>query len=225
MKKVIEYQNWFTTIFDGFYESWLWHSDSVYDMASCEPSPPENYVYDIYDFDGYCKEVAEHAVELLDAEATAWNRDIILSMKYKGLWSPRYYNFATDRIEAEVEVDYDKLCNFCLEEHRAEFDEHLAEHFTDRDGFWSFVANNVIGFEDKLGEESEKYDQVMLEFYLLSLDYLKERDHEFSEYKQDLYEFADEEKWCRLCLEKDGKFYHFSEDEQGNCVVGDEIKF
>lgn len=225
MRKVIQYQNWSTDIFDGFYESNLYNSDTVYYMAECEPTPPDGYEYDIYGWDDFETEVGKYAVNLLDSEVMAWNRDVILNMKFTGISSPCYYNFSTDRIEAEVEVDYDKLCEFCLKTHRDEFNDHLAEYFTDRDGFWSFVANNVIGFEDKLVEEAEKYDQVMLEFYLLSLDYLKESPHDFSEYKRDLYEYANERLWNRLCLEKDGKFYDFQEDENGNCVVGDEIVF
>ena len=40
MQKVIDYTNWSTTIFEGFYESRLYNSDSVFYLTDSEPEPP-----------------------------------------------------------------------------------------------------------------------------------------------------------------------------------------
>ena len=82
-------------------------------------------------------------------------------------------------------------------------------------------------FESNLETESDKYDQVMLEFYILSQDYFKETDCGWSDYKTDLYEPLNKMQWERLCLysEKDGKYYDYTLSDDGESViVGNEIK-
>lgn len=222
MLKQFEYMSWSKQIFMGFYESHLHHSDSVYDMVCCEPNPPTGYYYDICDYDGFEKSVTEYACKLIWSEIPDED-EIVKRFEFAGISSPRFYNFSNDKLVASVEVDYDKLKEFCLKTNRKEFDEYLHENFTSYDGFTSFVANNVNQFE--LESEYEKYDQVMLEFYLLSLDYMKEHDYEWSEYESDLVEYAQQELWNRLCLEKDGKYYEYRlSDDESECIVGEEIR-
>lgn len=228
--KTIQYTNWSTQIFEGFYESILWDSDAIFYLSEDEPEPPAGFYYDLRDFDGYMKEVAEHAVHLIDSEFSAsWYDDnkIIYGVRFLGISSPLYYNYTTDKLEMEVDVDYEKLKKFCLETNREEFDDYLHEHFTSCDGFISFVDNSVKDFESNLETESDKYDQVMLEFYILSQDYFKETGWEWSDYKTDLYEPLREMQWERLSLysEKDGKYYDYTLSEDGESViVGNEIK-
>lgn len=228
--KTIQYTNWSTQLFDGFYDSMLWSSDSVFYLSEGEPEPPAGFYYDLRDFDGYMKEVAEHAVNLIDSEfSTSWYNEnkIIYGVRFLGISSPQYYNFTTDKLEMEVDVDYERLKKFCLETNRKEFDEYLHENFTSCDGFISFVDNSVQEFESNLETESDKYDQVMLEFYILSQDYFKEGNCDWSDYKSDLYEPLDEMQWERLCLcsEKDGKYYDYTLSDDGESVIiGKEIR-
>lgn len=223
MRKIIEYQNWSTEIFEGFYESNLYNSDSLLNSPyTYDIELPEGYSWDIHNFRGYMEEVGKYAVDLLAEHCCG---DVILSMKFTGISSPTYYNYSTDRICAEVEVDYDKLLDFCLVENRDKFDEYLRENFSDRDGFWSFVANNVVDFESESESESEKYDNVMLEYYLLEQDYLKERPHSFSEYREDLYEEVDTIMSHYICLEKDGEYFNYEYEEDDEHVkVLDKLK-
>lgn len=208
-KKVIQYQNWSTQIFEGFYESNLYNSDSVYYLAESEPPAPEGYYYDICDWTGFQNEVASKAVDLLwdcvDSESK-----IILDMKFTGISSPKYYNYSTDRICADITVNYENLKEYCLNKYRNQFDSYLHENFTSCDGFWSFIANNVNQFESELESESERYDQIMVEYYML-------QQFDLEGYHMDLWEHAQQCLWERLCLycEKDGKYYDYtiSEDE------------
>lgn len=226
MQKVIDYTNWSTTIFEGFYESRLYNSESVFYLTDSEPEPPSGYCYDLVDFEGFKNEIGEEAVRLI------WNNvpeedGIILGMKFKGIDSPKYYNFTTDRIEVDVKVDYDKLKEYCLVKNREDFDKYLHENFTSRDGFWSFIHNNVEDFESELDLEPVEDDNVMVEFYLLNLDYFKENeDGNWSDYDEDIYEAAQESLWDHLALEKDWHFYSYTLSENENeIIVGDEIIF
>lgn len=223
MQKVIEYENWSTTIFEGFYESGLYSSDSlinhpyIYDIT-----PPDGYEFDLYNFQGFMNEVGQEAVHLI------WNNvpdedGIILDMKFVGISSPRFYNFSTDRICAEIKVDYEKLKDYCLISNRDKFDDYLRENFSDRDGFWSFVANNVKDFESELETESKKYDNVMVEYYLLNLPYMQERPYDLSEYDSDLYEKAMYIMGDYICLYKAGKYYSYTYENEDKIVVGEEM--
>ena len=226
MLKTIQYVNWSTQVFDGFYESLLWDSDAIFNLCDCEPEPPVGYYYDIYGFESYMEEVEKEAVFLMDCEL-AGEDSIIKSMKFTGISSPRYYNFSTDKLCIDVEVDYSALRSYCLIENRDEFDEYLKENFTSYDGFISFVDNNVHDFELNLDSESDKYDDVMLEFYILNQDYMKEREYDFSEYKSELYEKANEMKWNRLCLrrESDDKCFEYTlSPDESTVIVREEIK-
>ena len=216
-EKVIQYQNWSTQIFEGFYESNLYNSDAVFYLAESEPQAPDGYYYDICDFEGFEEEVAEKAVDLL-WDCIDVDDKIILNMKYTGLSSPKYYNYSTDRIEADVTVDYENLKDYCLTKNRESFDSYLHENFTSYDGFWSFVANNVNQFESELESESERYDQVMVEYYLL-------QQFDVDGYRMDLWEYAQQYLWERLCLycEKDGKYYDYTINEDEETVtIGNE---
>lgn len=213
MQKVIEYMNWSTDIFEGFYESNLYNSDSlinhpyIYDL-----NPPEGYEWDIYNFQDFMHEVGKEAVSLI-WENVPDEDGIILEMKFVGIDSPRFYNFSTDRICANITVDYEKLKDYCLIQNRDKFDEHLRENFTSHSGFWSFVPNNVKDFEEDLN------DNVMVEYYLLNLPYMQERPYDFSEYRYDLYEKTSEIMGNYICLYKDGKYYDYQLDENENVKV------
>lgn len=221
------YQNWSTDVFEGFYESLLYNSDSVLNMVEGEPNPPEGFYYDIHDFKGFENEVGAEARRLI------WNaipdeHCIVYDMKFIGISSPRFYNYSTDRLELEVDVDIDNLKRWCLESNREKFNEYLRENFTSYDGFHSFVKNNVEEFESQMEDESEKTRcyNVMLEFYILGLDEMQSNS-DFSSYLYDLMSFASYALWDRLCLycESDHKYYDYSLDStESKVIVGKEIK-
>jgi hypothetical protein len=113
-----------------------------------------------------CKKCVENIMDLMD------NNDTITDMQFKELNSPREYNFTTDKLVCEVEVDLDKLKKYCYETEREKFEEYLKENYSSYDGFISFVPNNVKEFE----QEKDDTD-VMIDFYILSHledDYSKE---------------------------------------------------
>lgn len=156
-------------LFSGFYESELYNSDMLYYMSENDEEDRE------WDFipGGYeefekavCKKCVENIMDLMD------NNDTITDMQFKELNSPREYNFTTDKLVCEVEVDLDKLKKYCYETEREKFEEYLKENYSSYDGFISFVPNNVKEFE----QENDDTD-VMIDFYILSHledDYSKE---------------------------------------------------
>ena len=160
----MKYINWSTKIFAGFYESNLYNSDTLYNLAD------EDGGYDFVD-DGYEKfekAVSESCVSELLCNMDQGADELIKSMTFVKLLSPKYYNFETDKLEIEVDCDWPGLVDYAKNKHRQAFDEYLKENFTSYDGFISFVPNNVGEFFVKLDDDFDRLSEVIIEFYILS---------------------------------------------------------
>ena len=127
------YQN-STALFEGFYESNLFNSDTEYYISENLESPHE-----IKDFHAFCEQVSKKATNLLDP-----CDEVLSDFEFVELDSPRYYNFRTDRLVISCQVDIEALHKFAFESTRDAFDLYLHEHFTSYDGFISFVPTNTF---------------------------------------------------------------------------------
>lgn len=190
MIKKMRYINWDTTIFAGFYDSYLYSSDMLYDLSQNDNDLQGNEYYDFYDNEQgeytyalYEKAVARECVKALLSNLCQGNNNIIQDMQFVALHSPRFYNFETDRIECDITLDWDKLLVW-VQENCGAFNEYLHDNFTSRDGFTSFVPNNYNEFmHDLHNDDFERLSQVVIEFYILQcLD--------IDSYEQDCIEIA-----------------------------------
>lgn len=174
------YTNHSTEIFEGFYESHLFNADTELNISEGLESPHE-----IKDFKGFCREVAEKSVSLLEPYES--DNSPITNFSLYSIVSPKYYNYGTDRIQIKMDLDLVKLKFYCLKLNDKKFDEYLKENFTSRSGFISFVPNSLESFKSKLDSGSESDQTIltdtMIEFYLLS-------ETDLDSYHQELYEFA-----------------------------------
>lgn len=160
MQKV-EYQNWSREIFQGFYESELYCSDIESDF-NCD----SDEVREIKDWQGFTTAVAQDCADCL-WQCLNQKQEIIKSIEYKGLYSPKYYNFETDKLELIIECDIEALKTYCFKDNCGDFDLYLCDNFTSYDGFISFVPNHVKEFMSKYEDDTERLLNVMIEFYLL----------------------------------------------------------
>ena len=162
------YRNWSYKLFPGFYESNLYNSDSEY--YANEFLSEDNIRYELKNFDGFINDVAKKITERVYEPLFIKDDQIIKSIKYNGLHSPRYYNFETDKILLDLEIDQPKLEKYCFITNKKDFDKYLHENFTSYDGFNSFIENNlknfIIQYEDE-GKENRCLD-LLIEFYILS---------------------------------------------------------
>lgn len=165
------YENWSARVFPGFYDSILYHSDLLYCWDSNET--PEGFTWDFTEggFGKYAKKMCEAWCKSIADNFT--DNPLGLKVgKYRSMWSPKEYNFTTDKISFSVEVNLNDLKKYCLKERRDNFDAYLRKYWSDRDGFWSFIPNNARQFERdyRIGSTlCTKSDliQVMVEWYLL----------------------------------------------------------
>lgn len=83
---------------------------------------------------------AEHAEMIKDELSIPW----LKSIKFTGgTWSPREYNFTTDSLDFEVNIDMRAMYKY-LEalEHNADFAQFLRDNYSSRDGFISYTPDN-----------------------------------------------------------------------------------
>ena len=182
----IEYQNWSTEIFQGFYESELYNSNTEY---SFNTNSDDEQRYELQDWEGFTQAVARAHADLL-FDNLKQKEQIIKSIEYKGLYSPRYYNFETDKLNLIIDCDVEALKKYCFEDNKAEFDVYLHDNFTSYDGFISFVPNNVKEFMSEYEDDTERMLNVMIEYYLLENLDLETYEYATVEYAQDcLYDY------------------------------------
>ena len=187
----INYTNWSTKIFEGFYESALFNSDSEYYLSENLESPHE-----IKDFDKFQNTVGKRIADEVYYPCFCEEDSVVTDLDFVGIDSPRYYNFTTDKIILDVEVDLKKLEDFCFTDNGDDFNKYLEDNFTSYDGFHSFVKNNRVGFYlDYKNDESEKERclNVMLEYYFTKR-ILSEDEESF---KVQMYEIASEELYLQ----------------------------
>lgn len=165
------YENFSDKVFGGFYDSNLYNSDMLYSYEY--DKTPEGFEWDFKenDFKNFCKETC---MDYVDAIRDNFSENPIgLEVgKYRGMWSPREYNFYTDRIQFYVKFNLNKLKKWCFESVADKFDDYLYKNWTSCDGFWSFIPNSLRAFVNayKHGYNLCTKDdliQVMVEFYLL----------------------------------------------------------
>lgn len=170
MRKV--YNNFSSEIFPGFYNSTLVWTEN-YDCEISRKFSGE-WFFTFKNWAEYKKAVAREWVEQMQNELNEKLNPVGLKTGLASVWSPKEYNFYTDRLEINVSFDLRKLKKFCFTEKRAEFDSYLRKNWTDSNGFWSFFPNNACWFTEqyKDGKDKGSLIDIMLEFYLLqSVDF------------------------------------------------------
>lgn len=184
MKQKHTYHQYSTSLFEGFYESNLYNSDTEYNLNRYLNEGSDNPTeYEIKDFAGFCRKVSEYAVSLLESDLNI-DSTILSNLTLLEIDSPRFYNFSTDRLVISCMVDVQKLRAYALRQHLDAFESYLKENYTSVDGFISFVPNNAADFKHWMDHHNMAID-VLIEFYLLSVI-------DLDSYHRDLYEKANE---------------------------------
>ena len=117
--------------FGGFYDSI--HSDNIENRIEYFEIDENNVNYK-ETYNSYCIEFIDSLNDMLELE-----------LKFIQIDSPKFYNFTTDKIEAEInENDFNKLKDTYLNSN--EFIDYVNENSKSRDGFTSFYNgfNEVI---------------------------------------------------------------------------------
>lgn len=201
MKKHFEYCDDNLVIMPGFYESTLFSSDTVYEEnrqieEDCKENGEEYVEHDINDFTAFQNAVCERITDNLIAPMLMEDENLCDSVKFKEVSSPAYYNFTTDKIVLDLNIDIDYLKNLIRSDKEMYdgFNKYLKEKYTSRDGFMIFVENEIEAYF-----EADDYQDVMVDYYLLTKIYddkdvvraVKE-DNDWPHYSYQMMEIASE---------------------------------
>ena len=183
MKQKHTYHQFSTALFEGFYESNLFNSDTELNLNRYLNEDSENpKEYEIKDFSGFCRKIAERVPVLLESDLNV-DSYVLSDFCLLEIDSPRFYNYRTDRLVLSVNVDVELLKGYAYSSHPIEFESYLKENFTSYDGFISFVPNNLSDFLEWEETNQQSSIDALIEFYLLSRI-------DLDSYRRDLYEFA-----------------------------------
>lgn len=165
--------------FCGFYESALYNSNTLYyesmeidyyrDLFGDSLLEPDDLDIDLPKYKDECSRA--FVKSFFDScECPVF----IKSISFKELVSPRFYNFETDRIFAEVEFK-DGWQNDVMEfmERKKEWLEtRIRREWTSRDGFNSFMSNDINLWKKELSSENpdERYISSMIEYMMLDVN-------------------------------------------------------
>lgn len=168
--------------FPGLYESMLYNSDTAYWAIKEEldyyrnerfaDDPEEQAIYSQLTEDDLDFNFEEYSKDVVAGFVSAWREhapEIIESVEYTNMVSPRYYNFSTDRIFADVELRDDwqeVMCHFIVTNYDW-LQKRIHDDWTSYDGFMSFMSNVLEEWDSYLfEEEDERYIATMLGYMM-----------------------------------------------------------
>lgn len=84
--------------------------------------------------------------------------DVIKSIEFVALHSPKYYNFTNDVIECKIDVNPKNIRKY-INNNLEEFEKHLIENHKSRDGFTSFYEYDLDFWLDRM-ENFKQLDHI-----------------------------------------------------------------
>lgn len=168
--------------FQGFYESIYSNSDEfVDDEQETSKEYGVNVTYEYTDFNRYKEDVSqiflEKYIETIKEELPydiTEDEQFLFKMIDDTTFvvSPRYYNYETDRCYCKIQTNTETLTmikDYTLGLMGAE--EYILNNFTSRDGYHSFITNDISRWKELPAENYEENMLICLLDMLLSLSY------------------------------------------------------
>ena len=168
--------------FPGLYESDLCNGDTTYWAIKdeleyyqhdyCWDNPEEHPIYEQltendldFDFARFSKDIVEYFVEAWKDHAP----EIVLAVENPNMVSPRYYNFSTDRIYADIKLreDWQEVMRHFIALNYDWLKDRIHEDWTSYDGFCSFMENDIDEWDGHLFvEQDDRYISTMLGYMM-----------------------------------------------------------
>jgi len=111
-----------------------------------------------FDYANYELDICNQLTELVESELKELN--LVRSIEFEKLHSPKYYNYATDSINCIIEPNPEAIADY-IRKYRENWTEYLKGKYTSCDGFISHYDNfpdsedwtldNIINGEHQLG--------------------------------------------------------------------------
>lgn len=201
--KVQKMESWLP-IFPGFYSTIFEYNggDIEYTLFNNPSAINEalkqfciDNVYDYINYADYQQDISKAAVDFIESELKELYPNIVKSVNFQELSSPKEYNFYNDSINVEYEVDFNILLKTFIKHPQAA--EYLKQRYTSYDGFSSSYPNNMSDWIESAYKDSSHTISSMLEFLLLV-------DNDRNDLEMDIYEYCSGEVYNGEYIDYDG---------------------
>lgn len=131
----------FCPLFPGFYGT-IYEADESNEIYSYNQENGTDLNYDDFewDYEDYQDRIARAFVESFEREFKSVVPDVEIT--FENVVSPKYYNFANDSINIEVEMNFLKFMTM-VGHNKENIREYIREKYTSRSGFISHHSNDV----------------------------------------------------------------------------------
>lgn len=165
----VDYEQLDPELFPGFYESVLMLP--LEDAANCLVEDLEEAGEDAKDWNIRYQDLDKYKMEVAKYVCQRWNdilaesgfSEFIRNLEVKSIWSPREYNFLTDKLVCRCEIRPNRFLRFVQEE-RESIQDYVYETWKSRSGFYSLVPYRYSQWEEFLDSE---YSQHIVVDYIL----------------------------------------------------------
>lgn len=170
-------------LFEGFYNSYLDLSENI-EIGEGDDYFMDEKQFDEIDWKATNNNVAKFYLEYIKDELKDFFNEIgIINLDFVKVDSPKYYNYSTDKLVCNIEVNKNKFITELQKYSFEAWKQFLKDNFTSYDGFISFYSNDPNEWAELITEKFE-YDNVIIETLL---QFYLEQSEEFGFIKEILF--------------------------------------
>ena len=170
-------------LFEGFYCSQLDLAENV-EVGEGDYYCMNEEQFDEIDWDKTNENVSKFYLNYFKDELKDFFNEIgIINLDFVKVYSPKYYNYSTDKLVCNIEIDKNVFVHELRKYDFDNWEQFLKDNFTSYDGFISFYPNDPNEWTELI---AEKFDidniiiETLLQFYL-------EQNEEFYKIKENLF--------------------------------------
>ena len=177
-------------MFEGFYCSQLDLSENI-EVGEGDDYFMNEEQFDEIDWNKTNENVSKFYLDYFKDELNDFFKSIgVLSLEFIKINSPKYYNYSTDKLVCNIEINKDVFVHELRKNNFDNWKQFLKDNFTSYDGFISFYPNTSIEWDELINENIEDDNviiETLLQFYL-------EQNEEFGDLKDNLLDYKIFEK-------------------------------
>lgn len=170
-------------LFEGFYNSYLDLSENI-EVGDGEGFCMNEEQFSEIDWKDTNNNVSKFYLEYIkDRLKDFFNEIGIINLDFVKVDSPKYYNYSTDKLVCNIEVNKNKFITELQKYSFEAWEQFLEDNFTSYDGFISFYPNDPNEWTELIQQNFDTDNviiEALLQFYL-------EQNEEFREIKENLF--------------------------------------
>ena len=182
-------------LFEGFYNSYLDLSENI-EVGEGEDYTMNKEQLDEIDWKKTNENVSKFYLNYFKDELSDFFKSIgVLSLEFIKVDSPKYYNYSTDKLVCNIEINKDVFVHELRKYNLDNWEQFLKDNFTSYDGFISFYPNNPKEWTELIQQNFDIDNiivETLLQFYLeQNEEFYKIKENLFIEISENTFEFLE----------------------------------